>query len=149
LRKLGCEYGQGYFFSEPLSAEDLALSILHPKCNSPHLASVWWCSENKIDCASQIQRRSEVVQFERLIHIKQHECRKRDDWPAVNIQRVSSQTILFCSTVCHDIPNIFARVLAPGNSQILSATLHLAYSTTDREKFLTHPTALSSIRLQP
>ena len=40
LRKLGCEYGQGYFFSEPLSAEDLALSILHPKCNTPHLTSV-------------------------------------------------------------------------------------------------------------
>ncbi|MCA9019625.1 MAG: EAL domain-containing protein, partial [Planctomycetaceae bacterium] len=40
LRKLGCKYGQGYFFSKPLSAEDLQLSILSPKSNSPQLARV-------------------------------------------------------------------------------------------------------------
>tara|TARA_R110002095_G_scaffold3565_3_gene10965 strand:- start:3021 stop:4754 length:1734 start_codon:yes stop_codon:yes gene_type:complete len=40
LRKLGCGFGQGYFFSRPLSAEDVALSILNAKWNSPHMVSV-------------------------------------------------------------------------------------------------------------
>tara|TARA_R110002111_G_scaffold247140_5_gene310198 strand:+ start:14945 stop:16678 length:1734 start_codon:yes stop_codon:yes gene_type:complete len=40
LRKLGCGYGQGYFFSKPLSAEEVALSILNAKWNSPHMVSV-------------------------------------------------------------------------------------------------------------
>lgn len=34
LQLSGCEYGQGYLFSKPLSAEDMELSILNSKCNS-------------------------------------------------------------------------------------------------------------------
>ncbi|MFH1302451.1 MAG: EAL domain-containing protein, partial [Planctomycetota bacterium] len=40
LRKLGCGYGQGFFFSKPLSAEDVALSILNANWNTPHLTIV-------------------------------------------------------------------------------------------------------------
>ncbi len=33
LRKLGCEYGQGYRFSKPLSAEDATAFLQRPRAN--------------------------------------------------------------------------------------------------------------------